>query len=396
MTRKFRQPFGDFALAILHQEVPSRRTDSGVSGCLLVDSFNQDNSGGVTAKRGPFGPRFRLNVCRDLAHYEQRPKGRIRVTRQFRGEESIQAEKITRDAVAPFLADCGFQAIDDDRKVAGSAISQLISATLPQGTRVKIRIRVCWRRRRAKDSQYSAAQLRARLIDDDWEKTLQKIMQRDLEQGVTHNLFIQRDGAQIIYAALVPSNQLKGIFDRQARVSQELIDSGQMQNLRKNHAKNGSSPTIWLMDERSPAAHKVAEVLWNWPNVVDLMKLPMSSAVKDDDVMDDCPSAPNYAELGTDMPAQRFMIRSEYRRDRKVRAAVLERAQSCERQGCGNHRPYKSFLDVHHILSVRMGDRVWNCVALCPNCHREAHFSPEADSLNLELQRYAEQFRSDD
>lgn len=315
------------------------------------------------------------------------------MTRQFRGEESIHAERITRDAVAPFLADCGFQVIEDGRKVSGSAISQLISATSPQSQRVKIRVRVCWRRRRAKDSQYSAAQLRARLIDDDWDTTLQKIMQRDLEQGVTHNLLIQRDGALIVYAALIPSNQLKGIFDSQARISQELIDSGQMKNLKKNHAKNGSSPTVWLMDERSPAAHQVADVLWDWPNVVDLTKLPVSSSVNDDDVMDDCPISPNYAELGTDTPAQRYVLRSEYHRDRKVRTAVLARTDSCERQGCVSQRFYKSFLDVHHILGIKSGDQVWNCVALCPNCHRDAHFAPDADRVNLELLRFAEQFK---
>lgn len=313
--------------------------------------------------------------------------------RPFRTDESIHAEKITREAVTPFLAGRGFKEIHDRRKIAGTAVSQLISTTSPKGDQVRMRVRLCWRRRSVDDLKYSAAQLRARLVDDDWDKTMQMTMQRDLEQGVTHNLILQRDGAIIVYAALIPSQELKGIFDAQARISQELIDGGQMKNLRKNHAKNGSSPTIWLMDERSPSAHRVADVLWNWHGVVDLVKLPMLTMNNSDDALDDCPSPINYSELGTDTPVQRAVLRAEYPRDRRVRAAVLQRAKSCEWRGCLNQREYKGFLDVHHILGVKQGDRAWNCVALCPNCHRDAHFSPESDSINLALLAYADQFK---
>ncbi|AIO34480.1 HNH endonuclease family protein [Burkholderia cenocepacia] len=55
---------------------------------------------------------------------------------------------------------------------------------------------------------------------------------------------------------------------------------------------------------------------------------------------------------------------------------------------------YPGFLDVHHILGVEKGDRVWNCVALCPNCHRDARHSPDADGLNSQLLASAEQFQS--
>lgn len=315
------------------------------------------------------------------------------MTRQFRSEESFHAESISRAAVAPFLADRGFQDIDDQLKVTGSATSQLVSATSPEGARVKMRVRLCWRRRTTEDLKYSAAQLRARLVDDDWDKTMRVTMQRDLDQGITHNLILQRDGALIVHAALIPIRELKGIFDTQARISQELIDGGQMKNLKKNHAKNGSSPTIWLRDERMPNAHQVADALWAWPGVNDLMALPSKILANDDDAMDDCPIPTGYAELGSDAPLQRSALRAECRRDPKVRAAVLKRAQSCERQGCVNQRTYKSFLDVHHILGAKVSDRVWNCVALCPNCHRDAHFSPEADSINLELKLFAEQFK---
>lgn len=313
--------------------------------------------------------------------------------RPFRTDDSTHNELITRDAVVPFLASRGFQDIRESRRTAGTAITQLISASIPGGQVVNIRVRLCWRRCTADELKYSAAQLRARLINEDWDATLEKIMRRDLEQQVTHNLLLQRDGAVIVYAALIPSHELKGLFNAQAQVSQELIDSGQMGRRKKNHARNGSSPTVYLMDERTSAAHRVADVLWNWPGVMDLMKLPQQIPAPIDDAMDDCPLPPDYSRLGTDTPVQRTVLRAEYPRDPKVRAEVLKRASRCERKGCNDYRNYKGFLDVHHILGVKMGDRVWNCVALCPNCHRDAHFSPEADSINLELLEHAEQFR---
>lgn len=316
--------------------------------------------------------------------------------RPFRTDDSTHNELITRDAVVPFLACRGFQDIRESRRTAGTAITQLIEASVPGGQVMNIRVRLCWRRRTADELKYSAAQLRARLINEDWDATLEKIMRRDLEQQVTHNLLLQRDGAVIVYAALIPSHELKGIFDAQAQVSQELIDSGQMGRRKKNHARNGSSPTLYLMDERTPNAHRVADVLWSWPGVIDLMKLPQQIPAPIDDAIDDCLIPADYSLLGSDTPAPRTVLRADYPRDPKVRNEVLKRASYCERKGCNDHRDYKGFLDVHHILGVKMSDRVWNCVALCPNCHRDAHFSPDADSINLELLEFAEQFRPDE
>jgi 5-methylcytosine-specific restriction protein A len=64
-----------------------------------------------------------------------------------------------------------------------------------------------------------------------------------------------------------------------------------------------------------------------------------------------------------------------------------------ERSGCSAGRPYSGFLGVHHILGAGKSDRVHHCVALSPNCHREAHVSPERDALNRKLLNYAKQFQ---
>lgn len=314
--------------------------------------------------------------------------------RAFRGEDSIAAERISRDAVAPFLTERGFEVIENKRKVAGTATEQFVSARAPDGKLVKMRVRICWRRegRNANERKVAAAQLRARLRDDDWEGTLRFIVERDAQHGNTHNLIIQRDGAVIVFAALIPRDTLMPIWLRQRDISDDLHRRGLMRNINKNHAMNGSSPTIWLQDDRTPDAHEVPDALWAWPGVIDIAKLDATGTAPRDDTFDDCPGI-DYAMLGSDGSSRRTVIRSEVRRDPRVRRAVLDRGRACERKGCGEHREYGGFLDVHHILGVEKSDRAWNCVALCPNCHREAHFAPDADELNAQLLAYAEQFR---
>lgn len=314
--------------------------------------------------------------------------------RVFRGEDSLAAEALTRDAVAPFLSERGYEVLKDQRQVAGTATEQFVSARAPDGHLIKMRIRVCWRRegRNARERQYSAAQLRARLRDEDWEGTLRFIVDRDRQHGNTHNLIIQRDGAAIVFAALIPRDALMPIWLRQRDISADLHRRGLMQRISKNHAMNGSSPTIWLQDDRTPDSHEVADALWSWTGVQDLAKLDVRHTRPGDDTFDDCPGI-DHSIHGSDGASRRPVIRSEVRRDSKVRRAVIDRTASCERPGCGERREYSGFLDVHHILGVDKSDRVWNCVALCPNCHREAHFAPDADDLNARLLDYASQWQ---
>lgn len=70
-----------------------------------------------------------------------------------------------------------------------------------------------------------------------------------------------------------------------------------------------------------------------------------------------------------------------YKRNPDVVAAVLERSEGyCER--CEERAPFNRasdnspYLEVHHKIQLAKGgdDTVENAIALCPNCHREAHF----------------------
>jgi 5-methylcytosine-specific restriction protein A len=169
-----------------------------------------------------------------------------------------------------------------------------------------------------------------------------------------------------------------------------VIRRGLAGSLNKNHAANGSSPTLWLQDDRYDGTPEVGRVLWDWPGVINVMALSRQTS-REDDTWDDLPCVDERA--GRDLSERVPQMRSGYPRDPKVRGAVRDRANGhCERTGCLEHRLYSGFLDVHHIFGIGVSDRVWTCVALCPNCHREAHFGPDRDALNEELAEFARQF----
>lgn len=81
-----------------------------------------------------------------------------------------------------------------------------------------------------------------------------------------------------------------------------------------------------------------------------------------------------------------------FKRNPYVIIEVLERANGvCEL--CEKKAPFlrikddTPFLEVHHIQPLAEGgkDTVKNTVALCPNCHREAHFGINKDRLKKKL-----------
>lgn len=78
-----------------------------------------------------------------------------------------------------------------------------------------------------------------------------------------------------------------------------------------------------------------------------------------------------------------------YSRSPEIRRMVLRRAFGhCERCGVLGFQTDKGlYLETHHVvpLSESGRDATGNMVALCPNCHRKAHFSLERGSLRTEL-----------
>ena len=89
--------------------------------------------------------------------------------------------------------------------------------------------------------------------------------------------------------------------------------------------------------------------------------------------------------------------RALYRmRSRAVRLYVLRRAEGvCE--GCGAAAPFVTpasvpYLEPHHIRRLTDGgpDSPRWVVAVCPNCHRRAHYSHDAQEYNTKLAEIVE------
>ena len=78
-------------------------------------------------------------------------------------------------------------------------------------------------------------------------------------------------------------------------------------------------------------------------------------------------------------------------RDPAVHAWILKTAKGrCEL--CGSGAPFarpggRPYLEIHHVDRLADGgsDVPTNAVALCPNCHREAHYGDRADTIRQEL-----------
>lgn len=89
----------------------------------------------------------------------------------------------------------------------------------------------------------------------------------------------------------------------------------------------------------------------------------------------------NLKKTENDTPKQVEVISVAFRRNSDVVAAVLERADGiCEY--CTEKAPFlrakdnSPYLEVHHKIRLADGgkDNLDNAIALCPNCHRKAHF----------------------
>lgn len=83
-------------------------------------------------------------------------------------------------------------------------------------------------------------------------------------------------------------------------------------------------------------------------------------------------------------------------RSQAIKLYALARANGvCE--GCSAPAPFESktgpYLECHHLYRVADGgpDHPANVVAICPNCHRRAHYSKDATDFNKELMKVAAQ-----
>jgi 5-methylcytosine-specific restriction protein A len=83
-----------------------------------------------------------------------------------------------------------------------------------------------------------------------------------------------------------------------------------------------------------------------------------------------------------------------YYRSQALKLYVIARSRgTCE--GCGENAPFHTrsgpYLECHHVHRLADGgpDHPKNVVALCPNCHRRAHFANDAKAYNESLKKVA-------
>lgn len=295
--------------------------------------------------------------------------------REFRGSESYLAEHETRSSVSPFLRQNGYRIIEDSYSQQSRNRAQIIKAEDRVGDKVSMRVKLCWPQvdRRA---TYAAVQLLGKGNPEKWAGEISAFAQRSTKQGISHFLFIQREQSTILRGALVPASALASIWNKQRILYEELINAGRLGRRKANPAINGSSPTLYLEDGGAP---EIDATIWDHPKVQCL-------EARSPEYNHDLSSGIDVSLLGRDEAEFVTAEARYYKRSSRVREVVLKRAQQkCERAGCAESRDYNGFLDIHHILGIAVSDRVSNCIALCPNCHREAHCAPNRHELNREL-----------
>lgn len=105
-------------------------------------------------------------------------------------------------------------------------------------------------------------------------------------------------------------------------------------------------------------------------------------------VGEDILSPPRHVQTETESQrVVRARSGTVYRRDPKVRAKILEiakgRCECCAEEGFLTENGER-YLETHHVVGVaeRGPDTANNIVAVCPTCHRKAHFA--ADRIEVE------------
>ena len=133
---------------------------------------------------------------------------------------------------------------------------------------------------------------------------------------------------------------------------------------------------------------KVEELIYNG-QIFDRQKLNAAAKKR---------SAEDVPPAGFKTPLQKTQKVIVYGRCPKIHAYVLRRANGeCER--CNAPAPFqdndnKPFLEVHHVEHLAEGgaDQANNAVALCPNCHREAHYGSKRKEVRSKLKRKLKDF----
>lgn len=112
--------------------------------------------------------------------------------------------------------------------------------------------------------------------------------------------------------------------------------------------------------------------------------------------LDDLDSPPT----GSELPDRAKRIAYVFRRDNKVRAHVLKRANGkCEH--CGSEGfllpDGNRYVEAHHVIALASAgrDTIQNVIGLCPDHHREAHYGASGEELEAKFIQQLLELNSD-
>ena len=111
-----------------------------------------------------------------------------------------------------------------------------------------------------------------------------------------------------------------------------------------------------------------------------------TTEIKEDTSIDELRT--NILTATQEPPTAKERLQKVWQRSSMLKLYALKRAHGvCE--GCNNKAPFKTrsgqdYLEVHHINKISDGgpEKPQLVAALCPNCHRKAHYSNESRQFN--------------
>lgn len=139
---------------------------------------------------------------------------------------------------------------------------------------------------------------------------------------------------------------------------------------------------------------------WSTVEPIEIEKMKIANKIAEDkefekkindSLQDDESKRLERLQNASKTPEKTAVLSVGYKRNPDVVAQVLLNAKGvC--QYCLKQAPFKKpdespYLEVHHIihLSENGDDSVENAIALCPNCHKEAHFGQRKDEMRNEI-----------
>ena len=123
------------------------------------------------------------------------------------------------------LSRAGIKVLKERGTDTGGGKSQIFDLVMPGGESVTARVKLCWRwGSTPKKQMVSATQLTSK-IKISFEHTLTSFVHRQKKAGVSHILIVQAFADHVVHAALVPSREIKPIWEHQARAGCEDISA---------------------------------------------------------------------------------------------------------------------------------------------------------------------------